>query len=267
MRPLYVLLIEDDQDTCLRFKAEIEEKEDITLIGITNNSYRALELIQEYTPDAIILDLELHQGEGNGLELLEGLRNLSLPHLPYILVTTNNSSSTTYQYAREHGTDFIMCKYQEGYSEKKAVEFLCMMSSIILTTQKKENPSHSSTPETTFQKKQRLRRLISKELDYVGISQKAVGYQYLIDAILIVIDEPTHNLTTIIAQKYHKTNASVERAMQNAINRAWNTMDINALLSHYTAAIRSSKGVPTITEFIYFYANKMKNEHCPLLEA
>ena len=258
-RPLYVLLIQDEQETCQRFKDEIEEREDITLIGITNNAYRALELTKEYHPDAIILDLELHQGEGNGLEFLKDLRNLPLPFSPYILITTNNSSSTTYKFARKCGADFIMYKYQEGYSETKVVDFLCMMASIILSNQKENNPLQSDA-ETPVQKKQRLRRIISRELDYVGISQKAVGYQYLIDAILLILDEPVPNVSSIIAKKYKKSTASVERAMQNAINRAWNTTDINELLLHYTASIHSSKGVPTITEFVYYYVNKIRNE-------
>lgn len=50
------------------------------------------------------------------------------------------------------------------------------------------------------------------------------------------------------------------RAMQNSINRAWSTSDIQDLLDNYTAKIKSDKGVPTVTEFIYFYAQKIKNE-------
>ena len=46
--------------------------------------------------------------------------------------------------------------------------------------------------------------------------------------------------------------------MQNAIERAWNLTDIDELSKNYTAKINSSKGVPTILEFIYFYANKIK---------
>ena len=60
-------------------------------------------------------------------------------------------------------------------------------------------------------------------------------------------------------QKYGKTDSSVERAMQNAINRAWRNSDIDELLTHYKAKISSDKGVPTLTEFIHYYANKIKS--------
>lgn len=259
-RPLTILLVEDEQSVCQRFKDEIDETDEMTLISITNNSYRALELVRDYTPDVVILDLELHYGQGNGLEFLQELKKVPPVILPFLLVTTNNSSPTTYRFARELGVDFIMYKHQEDYSEKKVIDFLKMMRETIQTNLKKQYPLHTDS-ETPVQRKQRLRRIISTELDHVGISPKSVGYKYLIDAILLSIEEPQPNLSTVISKKYKKTATSVERGMQNAINRAWCTADIDDLLLHYTAKINSSKGVPTLTEFIYFYANKIKNEH------
>lgn len=49
--------------------------------------------------------------------------------------------------------------------------------------------------------------------------------------------------------------------MQNALNRAWKQTDVDELLVHYTAKVNTERGVPTITEFIYYYANKLKNEY------
>ena len=53
--------------------------------------------------------------------------------------------------------------------------------------------------------------------------------------------------------------------MQNAINKAWRTTDIEDLSINYTARISSEKGVPTMTEFIYYYADKLK-EFMPIQE-
>jgi two-component system response regulator (stage 0 sporulation protein A) len=99
------------------------------------------------------------------------------------------------------------------------------------------------------------------ELDRVGINPKSVGYAYLVDAIMIVIKKPTHNVCTPIAIKYKKSEACVERAMQNAINRAWRTNSTEDLLTWYTARINADRGNPTITEFICYYANKLRNEY------
>ena len=103
-------------------------------------------------------------------------------------------------------------------------------------------------------------RRVYRELDWVGISPKNIGYGYLADAILLILKNPSANVYRELAENYKKSDASVERAMQNAINRAWRFSDIEELLTHYTAKIRSEKGVPTTLEFVYYYANKIKTD-------
>lgn len=257
---LEILLIEDDPEACRDLTEQILDTEDMILIGVTNNAYKALDLIKDHLPDAIILDLELHLGTGNGLYVLQELQMLSLAKAPYILVTTNNSSTTTYELARKLGADFIMSKHQEGYSNKGVLDFLRITRPVIINAHRK-TASEPTTEETIEQQNRRLRRRISTELDYVGINPKSIGYNYLIDAIIIMMKQPTQNLCTIIAQQYGKSEPSIERAMQNAINRAWKMSNINDLLDHYTAKINSAKGSPTITEFICYYANKLRNEY------
>lgn len=258
-RELNVLLIEDDTSVCKRFAEYSDLTEGISIIAVTNNSHRALELVNEYLPDAIILDLELNLGKGNGVLFLKELHSLPLPFKPYILVTTNNSSAITYDYVRQLGADFIMSKHQDDYSEKNALEFLKMMKNMIQNNIKNKH-SEQSASESLIQKDKRILRLIDIELNHIGISPKAVGYKYLTDAILFVVKGQTNNLCASIGSKYGKTDSSVERAMQNAINSAWRSNDIDELLKHYTARINSDRGVPTVTEFIYYYANKIKND-------
>ena len=48
--------------------------------------------------------------------------------------------------------------------------------------------------------------------------------------------------------------------MQNAINYAWGHTPIDDLMLYFTAKIASDKGVPTVTEFVYYYANKIKSD-------
>lgn len=257
-RNLSILLVEDDQSACEEIKNYIDSLDDVSLSGVTNEAEKALEMVRELLPDAIILDLELHQGGGNGLTFLQNLHQMSLPLTPYVLITTNNSSSVTYDCARDMGADFIMFKHQSDYTSKGVVDFIRMMKNMIFS--KADAAADQKTAESAEQRTKRITRMITLEMDRIGINPKAVGYAYLMDAIQLVIDGQTHNLCPIIGKKYCKTDSSVERAMQNAINRAWRTSDIDDLLKYYTAKIRSDKGVPTITEFVYYYARKIKND-------
>lgn len=260
-KELTVLLVEDEQSECDEIAAYMDTLDDIALIGVTDRSDTALELIQDCLPDSVILDLELHHGSGNGLAMLRELRQLDLAKQPYVLITTNNSSAVTYDAARRLGADFIQSKHQAGYCSKTAVDFLRMMGPTILA-QPTHTPAAGSLKSDSPEKiRKRITQRICAELNQIGISTKVMGYQYLVDAIYIVMQGPTYKLCSIIGNKYGKTDSSVERAMQNAIAKAWKTMPIDDLFQHYTARISSEKGVPTVTEFIYYYANKIKNEY------
>lgn len=255
---LSVLLVEDDPVACEAFVSLFDQNDAFRLVDVTNNSFKAVEIARDCLPDIVILDLELHQGRGTGLLFLRDLKQEVLSKQPYILVTTNNTSTTTYDYVRQMGVDFIMSKHQEDYSVKGAVEFLAMMKDIILDKSRQACLEPMTTPE---QRNKRLMQRIASELNLIGVSPKAIGYRYLQEAILLAVQGEKGNLSSKVGQKLGKTTSSVERAMQNAINRAWSATDPEDLLVHYTARISSDRGVPTLTEFIYFYANKLKLEY------
>jgi len=258
-KELSVLLIEDDPSECFAISKYIDSLDDILLSGVTNNSAKAIELVCELLPDAVILDLELHLGSGSGLAFLQELKQIELNKIPYILVTTNNTSSVTYEQVRYLGADFIMPKWQADYSAKTVVEFLRSIKDKLKSKKKSTRiPFELSTPESSDQISKKLEERITREMDLIGISPKAIGRDYIIEAIQILVKARMANITFVIAAKHGKTEPSVERAMQNAINKAWRTADTEDLKRLYTAHIPSERGVPTVTEFIYYYAQKVR---------
>ena len=103
---------------------------------------------------------------------------------------------------------------------------------------------------------------INEELDLIGISTHLQGRKYLHDAIQYVIENENENNKITVVQflvnKYKKSNSTISRAMQNAILHAWRISAIEDLNTYYTARINYETGVPTPTEFIYYYSNKIK---------
>lgn len=259
-RPLTILLIEDEPLECQELIQYIESINGVRLVGVTNNSEKALDYAVDAQPDTIILDLELHKGYGNGLSFLHALRKKNLPFPIYILVTTYNLSTITHESVRKMGADFIMLKSQEDYNAKIVIDFLYSLKNII-QNKKKSTIDYCDTAEMLEEKQQKEKIRVLRELEYIGISPSAVGRKYLIDSILHIINEESGNILTVISKKYAKTEASVERAMQNAIDKAWRTVHIDDLEKYYTARINSARGVPTIMEFIYYYGEKIKNEN------
>lgn len=253
-----VLLIEDDSITCQKFISCTNSDRDLSIVSITASSDKAIELTQQYLPAAIILDLELNNGKGSGIDFLQAMQTLSLPFKPFILITTNNCSNTILEYTRKLGADFIMYKHQTDYSEQKAINFLKSMKDVI-NSNRLSPSSNSSLLDTPNSYNMQLTQRISLELDRVGINPKHKGYTYLIDAIIYAMDNNTISINSVLGKKYGTTNTSIERAMQNALCKAWRNYDIDELLKHYTAKIDPERGMPTVTEFVCYYASKIKS--------
>lgn len=258
MDTLTILILEDDFDECTALERYACKFDDIAIVSITNSAEDAVEDIRRLSPRAAIIDLELHEGRGSGLDVIRELySDTDIKHRPYILVTTNNTSVITYDYAREHGADYIISKHQENYSEKTPIDFLLKMKNIIL------NSSFGDlfyNEESRNQRTKRIRRRIITELNRIGINPKNVGYQYLLEVIYSAIENPAENAFQTIAEKRKISHKRVVRSIENTIKRAWRTTSFEDLYRNYTANITSESGFPTITEFIYYYANKISSE-------
>ena len=275
-KELKVLLLEDEPADCQAFQTYIDRLDHVVLTRYTNSVNEALHLLETTCPDAVIVDLELHKGGGNGIQFLSGVQKLNPDKYPYLLVTTNNSSQTTHEAARAMGADFIMTKYEESYSVSYVIDFLLMIHGIVEKTAPTPPTSHSasnlpncsatkqpmpSLPLPANVSERDLREVVQNHLNTIGVSPKSIGYHYLTDAIILKSFTPDINIYNELGPKYKKSDASIERSMQYAINRAWRISDPDDLYQNYTARIPSERGVPTIMEFIYFYSTKLRTQY------
>lgn len=54
---LRVLLVEDDATSCMEINDYINQLDDVTLVASTNNASTAIEYMEKFLPDAVILTL------------------------------------------------------------------------------------------------------------------------------------------------------------------------------------------------------------------
>lgn len=255
-----LLVVEDDDSICAEYEEVCSRYDDIFLIGTSAHSDEALKITEEFLPNAVVLDLELQRGSGSGPKYLLDMDTIMLRVRPYILVVTNNVSQYTHAVVRNLGADFIIVKSQADYSVEMVVNMLRgIIDRIPDMNPKRETSSPSVKKRIEMDYNQRLVKNITTELDIIGINPRFKGRNYLRDAIEMICHKEQSYICNEVAKKYEKSTASVERAMQNAIDRAWKTTDITTLEEHYKAYINPKRGVPTITEFIYYYADKVKN--------
>ena len=252
-----LILIEDDPEIQEEYMFLCSQSSNVLLIEATDDADKGVHLVLTKQPDAVVLDLELPNGNGNGIVFLSTIREMNLRRRPFILVATNNISPTTHQIARNLGADFIITKTQPDYSVEMV---LGLLAGVLAGLTAAHGPARQRRGAVLWtESEDSLIDRINAELDNVGISPKHKGRAYLREAIEIISRGKRPNVSRPIADKYGTTSAGVERAMQHAIDRAWKLTDIDILERFYTARVNPGKGVPTTTEFVYYYAEKLKN--------
>lgn len=256
-KTMTLLLIEDNVNECNIFKEYVQTRDDVKFIGITNSDIEGFEYITKYSPDAIILDLELQKGSGNGtsLNLLEKLHSIILNPKPKIVVTTVVASDPIYDYLHEKGVDLIFYKKHANYSAENVINTLLLLNRY----SERSNPQVINIIESPTHN---ISDIINNELDLIGVGLHLQGRKYLHDAIYYIITQEQSGSSQTVVQylvsKYKRSNSTISRAMQNAILHAWRRSSLEDLEKYYTAKINYETGIPTPTEFIYYYADKIK---------
>lgn len=250
---LNILIVEDEITICNKYKKEATKYKKLNIVNSTGSSKQAISDINFFKPDAIILDLELHNGSGSGIDVLNYLQHCN--YHPYVLIVTNNSSVTTHNFIRTLGADFILYKQQLDFREEYVLTFLDTQKSLIKEhikqTTNKANIT-STMNDCAFLNE------IKNQFEYVGINPKHKGYDLLVDAVYISISYPSSDIYMQLSKKYKKNEDTIIRNMQYAINCAWNTTEVELLENHYKGPIKSDKGSPTLSDFIRYYANFIK---------
>jgi two-component system response regulator (stage 0 sporulation protein A) len=100
----------------------------------------------------------------------------------------------------------------------------------------------------------------------IGIPAHIKGYQYLRDAIMMIVNEVellgavTKVLYPMIADKYTTTPSRVERAIRHAIEVAWSRGNMDMINRIFGYTVKLEKGKPTNSEFMAMIADKLRME-------
>lgn len=260
IKPISLLIVEDCKIDCNNFKNALANRKDIKLIGMTDSDIEALKVVRFKHPDAIILDIELHNsttGNPDSFEFLTTLNSNEFETKPLIIVTTHLKSEKTYSLIHNLGADLIIYKDHSCYSSDY------VLNKVLTYTKPKPESEVSTLEEDSLEKEAKLSKQIYHELDLVGISPKMVGRQYLHDAILYLLttmdqDPQPIGAVPYLIQLHGKSSTAITNGIQNAIIRAWKITSIEELELHYTSKVSYETCLPTPMDFIYNYVDKLK---------
>jgi len=247
------VLLADPNDDYRRLMSQLLTDEgDMEVVGDVPDGMSALELIQKTSPDVVLTDLVLPKLDGLGL-----LRRLSESDTaPGVIVLSS----------------FVTDRVMTQCSELGAYYFLskpCDSAAVISHIRDCKNQMHMKprlyVPPNPVRRsiEHQLEGLVTDILHEIGVPAHIKGYQYLREAIIMVIAdlEAINAVTKIlypgVAKKFSTTPSRVERAIRHAIEVAWDRGDIEILQRFFGYTVSNIKGKPTNSEFIAMIADSL----------
>lgn len=205
-------IIEDDLNFAINLFNFISDK--LNNIEIKNIFVDGTEYINPQNTDILLLDLEMPNV--NGIELLDFFKKSNYI-IPYIIVISGNSD--------------LLLKSKVYMDEVYKVYMKPIDMENLITT--------LSNIEKNF-REQDIKHMIYTELSIFNFNKKMMGYQYIIDAIElsleneIYLNDLKNNLYPIICKKHNLTNTlKVKWSIEQCIDNLYKTTNINILNNYF----------------------------------
>lgn len=255
-----VLIADDNREFCGILKDYFSNEPDFELVGVCSNGMEVLEILEKQEVEVLILDLIMPYMDGIGV--LEKINELNLQKDLKIIILTAFGQENITQKAVQLGADYYILKPFNLQVLGDRVRQVAR--DVRPRTEPRTTVSSITAPPAASPKN--LEVEVTKVIHEIGVPAHVKGYQYLRDAIMLVIEEinylgaVTKELYPTIAQKYDTTPSRVERAIRHAIEVAWSRGQIDTIDSLFGYTINIGKGKPTNSEFIAMVADKLRLE-------
>ena len=244
-----VLLVEDSPTVTSSIKTYFSRLNDIEIIGCAGTVDDALEIMQRRYPDVILLDLIMPGADG--FCMLEQFHKNGV-NIPNIIVLSAIGEEEIIKRALAYGAKYYMVKPVKNEVLHQRILDLYDLGEQIFT---------SSSPEIA--KTKSIDEKITSIFLAIGIPAHIKGYQFLREAIKMVVDQPdtinyiTKALYPGIASRFDTSASKVERAIRHAIEVAWTRGKVENMNSIFGYNIYSKLEKPTNGEFIALVADKL----------
>lgn len=253
-----LLIVEDDRQECDNFKEAMNTLGGFELLGCTGSESKGLKILEENNVDAIVLDLEL--AEGDGIAFLDRMKEVCT-YKPFIVVATNNASTNIHNMIRTMGVDFVYQKRTLNYGSSKVLDIIKKTAKFIAAERMMSGCGPKDSKEEELEN---VKYEVSLELRKYDIKAPLKGYELLRDAVAFaVVGEKgdvrvTKNIYPRLALVHNTSISNVERNIRSAIEHAWAVTPAEVLEQNYPYPVKEDMGRPTNTSFISFLVDKYR---------
>ena len=228
-----VLIADADFVFAKQLSRALEESGTFQVIDMALTGKLAVRMVEERHPDVLVMDILLP--ELDGLSVLEKISSVVPP--PIVIATSVFMSNYVAVSAMGLGVRQLIKKPCDAASVAASVEWACRI-----------------LPRSGIGYDRRS--LIANTLHDVGIPANIKGYSYLIDALELTIANPeaafsmTQSIYVPIAKQHDVKPELVSRAINRAIDIAWDRGDLDTLQSYFGYTVSNTRGMPTNGEFV-----------------
>lgn len=262
MKKIRIGIADDNKDFCDILMDFFEDKEEIDITFVTHDGLKTIEAIKTHEPEVLVLDMIMPHLDGLGV--LEQINGMDLPSYPRIIVLSAVGQETITQKAITLGAEYYIVKPFSMDILLKRINQLA--GNDAAADNSKMNFARAIMNNQDQPEQGDLEIAITNIIHEVGVPAHIKGYQYLRDAINMVVEDMdllsavTKELYPAIAQRNNTTPSRVERAIRHAIEVAWNRGKIETIDSLFGYTVHNDKGKPTNSEFIAIIADKLRLE-------
>lgn len=264
-----ILIADDNEDFALTLVKYLEKEEDMEVIGIAKNGKEACDMVTNTQPDVLLLDVIMPYLDGIGV--LEYINSSGIDKKPMCIMLSAVGQAKITQTAISLGAEYYVVKPFDIEILVKRIKEIknykpTTAQNCYSNKDREYKMPYIDISDSNKKNEEALEALVTNLIHELGVPAHIKGYQYLREAILMVIkdidiiNQITKQLYPAIASKYRTTPSRVERAIRHAIEVAWARGEQGTVESIFGYTISAAKGKPTNSEFIAMIADKLRLE-------
>lgn len=267
MENVNVVIVDDNPMILNTLDEVISSEAGLSVIGRADNGKDAIDMIKDTQPDVVLLDLVMPQMDG--ITVVENIKKKTsmLKNPAFIILSAVGGEQMTEEAFQAGANYFLMKPFDKDILVNK-IRRIGKRPVRPVPGKVLEAPLKAATPEEAAMNreeymKEHLETDITKMLHELGIPAHIKGYQYLRDAISMVVrdremmEAVTKILYPEIAKKNYTSSSRVKRAIRHAIEVAWGRGSLEVIDELFGYTISTGKGKPTNSEFIALIADKI----------
>lgn len=244
MEKIRVMLADDNQSILRLLNDYFDRKSDIEVVAAVSDGAAIVDTVREFLPDILVMDIIMPRRDG--FMALEELNGMEEAIRPKVIVLTGLSRDDFIMRAIRLGAAYYMVKPFDMHVLYSRICEMAQTSETVVDIAQSEMLAGGESVEEQ----------ITNLFLTIGIPAHIKGYQYLREAVRMVLDNHdiinriTKELYPGIARKFDTSASKVERAMRHAIEVAWTRGRLDTVNQMYGYKVFAKDDKPTNGELV-----------------